>query len=140
MYNTEEAKGRPVMLNTPLHGARITQKATLNAYHRRLTYEEIANLEFIRACRRSLGIAFKWEINYRRVATERPLFTDTHKEARHACAKTHVTWNEKTWNRVFCIDEASIKIGHCVQVNITKRVEGKNTESYCIRKFRGYSS
>ena len=38
--------GRPPMLNTPLR-KRLVARATINVYHRRIIYEEIAELEGI---------------------------------------------------------------------------------------------
>ena len=48
------------MLNTPLRKRLIT-RATINAYYRRMIYEEIAKLEGIQACRRTLKAAFEKE-------------------------------------------------------------------------------
>jgi hypothetical protein len=51
---------RPPMLNTPLQ-KRLVTRATINAYHRRIIYEEIAKLEGIQAYRRTLNAAFEKE-------------------------------------------------------------------------------
>jgi transposase len=75
----KKPKGRPCMLDIPLP-LRLTRRATLNAYHRRLTYEEIADLEGIRAYRRTLTLALEKELYFRRVATEKPLLTDAYKK------------------------------------------------------------
>ena len=63
---------------------RLSRGATLDAHHRRLLYEEIADLEGIRACRPSLTIAFGKGLYRRRIATEKPLLTDAHIKARLA--------------------------------------------------------
>ena len=46
-------------------------------------------MEEIKACRRTLITAFKKEQYYRRVATEKPLLTEAHKQARLAWALLH---------------------------------------------------
>src|SRR5689334_18843245 len=68
----KKPQGRPPMLNTRLR-KRLNKRATANACHRRLSYEEIAQLEGIRACRRTLTAAFEKEQYHRRVAVEKPL-------------------------------------------------------------------
>jgi len=64
----------------------------MDAYHRRLCFQEIAALEGIDTCRRTLVEAFKKERYFRRVATEKPLLTDAHKKARLEWAQLHVNW------------------------------------------------
>jgi AraC-like DNA-binding protein len=91
--------GRPPMLNTPLR-LRLVQRATLDTRHRRLTYEQIADLEGIKACRRTLTAAFEKEQYHRRVATEKPLLTEQHKADRLTWALAHVGWSLEKWARV----------------------------------------
>jgi hypothetical protein len=49
-----------------------------------MTYEKIAQLEGIQAGRKALVAAFKKESYHRRVATAKPLLTQSHKQARLA--------------------------------------------------------
>jgi transposase len=84
----KKPQGRPPKLNTPLR-LHLIQRATLNAYHRRLTYEEVANLKGIQACRRTLRAAFKKHQYHRRVATEKPLLTEKQKQDHLTWAYTH---------------------------------------------------
>jgi methylphosphotriester-DNA--protein-cysteine methyltransferase len=88
------------MLNTRLR-KRLINRATANAFHRRLSYEEIAQLEGIRACRRTLTAAFEKEQYHRRVAVEKPLLTEAHKRARLQWAYDHLNWTPAMWARVF---------------------------------------
>ncbi len=76
----KKPKGGSCKLDTPLR-RRLTRRATLDAYHRRLTYEQVAELEGIQACRRTLIDAFEKELYHRQVATEKPLLFDAQKEA-----------------------------------------------------------
>ena len=71
-------QGRPPLLDTPRR-QRLVKRATIDAYHRRLPFQEIAILEGIDTCRRTLIKAFKKERFFRRVATEKPLLIDVHK-------------------------------------------------------------
>ena len=127
------------MLNTPLRKRLIT-RATINAYHRRMIYEEIAELEGIQACRRTLKAAFEKEQYHRRVATEKPLLTEAHKQARLAWALVHRDWPPWMWARVLWTDEASFATGGFGKVYVTRRPEEKYLDSCCFPKFRGYSS
>lgn len=52
--------GRKPILTTKKR-RRLVHRATLDAFHRRLPYEEIAELEDISVCRRSLFAAFEKE-------------------------------------------------------------------------------
>ena len=79
------------MLNIPLR-KRLVARTIIDAYHRRMIYEEIAELEGIQACRRTLNATFEKEQYHRRVATEKPLLTKAHKQARLAWALVHHNW------------------------------------------------
>ena len=63
---------------------RLVERATQDALHRRMPYEEIASIEGINACRRSLTAAFEKKRYHRRSATAKPLLTEKHKEKRLA--------------------------------------------------------
>lgn len=131
--------GRLPMLNTPIR-KRLVNRATLDAFHRRMPYEEIAQIEGIQACRRTLIKAFEKEQYHRRVATEKPLLTDAHKQARLQWAYTHLNWTDDMWARVIWTDEASFSTGGFGQVYVTRRPEEKYLDACCFPKFRGYSS
>ncbi len=73
--------GRPLMLTTRKRHCLI-QRATLDAFHRRMTYEEISQIEGISACRRTLTKAFEKEQYHRRKAAEKPLLTLSHMDRR----------------------------------------------------------
>ena len=60
---------------------RLVARATLNAAHRRMTYKEIAQLEGMQASRKALVAAFKNVSYHHRVATVKPLLTQSHKQA-----------------------------------------------------------
>ncbi len=64
-------------------------RATQGAFHRRMTYEEIAAIECISACRRTLFKTFERENHHRKVAAEKPLLTQAHREARLRWAYKH---------------------------------------------------
>jgi len=51
--------------------------------------EEVAELEGVQACRCTLVTAFEKEQYHRRVATEKPLLTEAHKQHRLAWALVH---------------------------------------------------
>jgi len=73
--------------------------------------EEIAALEGISACRRSLNAAFEKERYHRRVASEKPFLTESHMQARLAFAEAHKHWTKEIWRRVVWTDEASFCTG-----------------------------
>lgn len=72
--------GRQPMLISQIR-KRLVAHATLNAGHRRMTYQQIAHLERVMAGRKALGVVFKKELYRRRVATTKPLLTNLHKKA-----------------------------------------------------------
>ena len=69
---------------------RLIKRATIDATHRRLPFEAIAELESVDVSRNTLIKAFEREGYYRRKARKKPLLTDKHKAARLAFAKEHV--------------------------------------------------
>ena len=70
-YTPQKHRGRLPILTTQKR-RRLVQRATLNAFHRRLSYPEIAQIEGIQACKRSLIAAFEKEKYHRRTAQEKP--------------------------------------------------------------------
>jgi hypothetical protein len=92
---------------TSLIRERLIARATLDAAHRRMTYEEIAQLEGIQAGQKALVAAFQKESYHRRVATAKPLLTQSHKQARLAWAREHLEWTPEMWACVIWTDESS---------------------------------
>jgi transposase len=135
----KKPQGRPPILNTPIR-KRLIQRATIDGYHRKLAYLEIAALEEISACKRTLQKAFEKERYFRRVATEKPLLTEKHMRDRLEWAYCHKDWNSWQWSRVIWTDECSIKCGYHGQVYVTRQPEEKYLPACCIPKFRGYSA
>ena len=131
-------QGRLPLLNTPLR-QRLVKRATIDGYYRRLCLLEVAQLENIDTYRRTLVEAFKKECFFRRVATEKPLLTEAHKQVRLLWAYTHVSWTLWQWSRVIWTDECSIACSYG-QVYVTRRAEEKYDLSCCVPKFRGYSA
>ena len=84
-----------------------------------MIYEEIAELEGIQACRRTLKAAFKKEQYHRRIATEKPLLTEAHKQAHLAWALVLRNWPPWIWARVLWTDKASFATGGFGKVYIT---------------------
>lgn len=101
---------------------------------------EVAALEEISACRRTLQKAFEKERYFRRVATEKPLLTQKHMRDRLEWAYLHKDWNDWQWSRVIWTDECSIKCGYNGQIYVTRQAEEKYLPSCCVPKFRGYSA
>ena len=119
---------------------RLVDRATLDAFHRRLLYEEIAQLEGIQACKRSLITAFEREQYHCRVAAEKPLLTQAHMDARLHWAQLYKHWDEAMWECVVWTDEASFSTGGFGKVYVTRRAEEKYDNSCLVPKFRGYSA
>ena len=115
---------------------RLVWRATLDAEHRRLTYEEIAHIEGINACRRTLTKAFEKECYHRRKAAEKPLLTPAHMTRRTNFANHHKEWEFNMWRRVEWTDEATFRIGGFGDVWVTRRAEEKYDPSYLTPKFR----
>ena len=111
----EEPRGRLPTLDTPIR-KRLIQRATIDRYHRKLCYLEVAALEGIQACKRTLQQAFEKELYFRRVATEKPLLTEKHMRDRLEWALTHLSWDQAQWARVIWTDECSIICGYNGQV------------------------
>jgi hypothetical protein len=103
------------------------------------SFEEIASLEGISACKRSLYKAFEKEGYFRRLATEKPLITPEQREARLKWAYSHLNWTPEMWAAVIWTDEASIRTGGG-QIFVTRYAEEKYNIDCCMPKFRGYSS
>lgn len=114
--------------------------ATQDAFHCRMPYAEIAQLEGISACRRSLVQAFEKEAYHRRVAKEKPLLTPKHIQNRLIWAQKYKDWTEDMWNQVDWTDEASISTGGFGKIYVTRTSEETYLPSCLIPKFRGYSS
>jgi hypothetical protein len=104
-----------------------------------MTYEEIAELEEITACRCTLIAAFEKEQYHRRVATEKPLLTEAHKQARLAWAYLYRNWISEMWVRVVWTDECCFDWGFG-KVYVTRRPKEKYLDASCFPMFRGYSS
>jgi hypothetical protein len=64
----------------------------IDVYHRHMLLEEVAELEGVQACRRTLVTAFKKEQYHRHIAIEKPLLTEAHKRDRLAWALVHHDW------------------------------------------------
>ena len=131
-------RGRKPNIDTPTR-QRLVARAKQDRWHRQKPFEEIAFLEGISACKRSLLKAFEKEGYFRRVATEKPLITPEQREARLKWAYSHLEWTPEMWAAVIWTDEASIRTGGG-QVFVTRRAEEKYDINCCIPKFRGYSS
>ena len=79
----KKPQGRPPILDT-IKRQRLVKRATIDAYHRRLSFPLVAELEGIQACKRTLLKAFEKEAYFRRKATEKPLLTEQHRRDRLA--------------------------------------------------------
>ena len=119
---------------------RLVARATLDAAHRRMTFQEIAWVEGVQASRKALVAAFKMESYCRRVATSKPLLTEAQKQARLAWAIEHLSWTPELWARVVWTDECSFSTEGFGKVYVTRRPEEKYADSCCSPKFRSYSS
>jgi hypothetical protein len=71
--------GRLYIFNTPIQ-KRLIARAMINAYHRHILLEEVAELKGVQACRRTLITAFKKEQYHHRVIIEKPLLTEVYKQ------------------------------------------------------------
>lgn len=119
---------------------RLVKRATADAYHRRLPLEEIAQIEGVDACRRTLISAFRKEGFSRRKARSKPLLTEKQKATRLEFALAYINWTQEQWDRVLWTDEASIKVGWFGQIYITRTVGEEFEEACLVPKFRKYSS
>jgi transposase len=129
---------RPIL--TTQKRRRLVRRATINALHRRKTFQQIAQLEGIQVCNRALYKAFEKEGFFRRKATSKPLLTDKHKADRLAWALVHVNWDFLMWKRVVWTDECSFTTGDFGSIYVTRQAEERLNSACCIPKFRGYSS
>jgi hypothetical protein len=135
----QKPRGRPPIIDTPKR-QRLIKRATIDGYHRRLGYVQIATIEGIQACRRTLKAAFIKEQYFRRVASEKPFLTEKHQQDRLQWAYLHKDWNEWQWARVIWTDECSIALGSSGQVYITRQAEEKYLPACCVPKFRKSSA
>ena len=138
-YTPRKPQGRPPML-TVRRRMKLIKRATQDGYHRRLSYQSIAALEGIQACRRTLTRAFIQAGYNRRVAKKKPLLTDKHQTDRLAWARKHEHWDFDMWKRVLWTDEASFTTGGFGIVYITRQVDEAYEASCLVPKFRGFSS
>ena len=89
IWTPHKQRGRRPNINTPTR-QRLVARAKLDRFHRRKPFEEIAFLEGVSACKRSLYKAFKKEGYFRHIATEKPLITPEQREARLKWAYSHL--------------------------------------------------
>ena len=132
-------KGRPPVCTTPIR-QRLVQRATLNAEHRRKSFEEIAFLENLDLDHRTIRAAFEKEKYFRRIAAEKPLINEHTRILRLQWAYEHRWWTPDQWARVIWTDEASIRCGYFGQVYVTRRADEKYKAECLITKFRKYSA
>lgn len=130
--------GKRPLLDTPIRRQLIAH-ATANAEQRRKPYQVIAQELGISVCKRTLIAAFEKEKYHRRVATEKPLLTEAHKQVRLKWAWEHLHWTEDQWARIIWTDECSIRIGYG-QVFITRRPEEKYLPECLVPRFKDFSS
>jgi hypothetical protein len=71
-----------------------------------VTYNH-AYTPYMQAGRKALRAAFKVESYGRRVATAKPLLTETQKQMRLAWATGHLSWKPEQWARIIWTDECS---------------------------------
>ena len=119
---------------------RLIARATLDAAHRRMTYNDIARLEGVQVGRKALVAAFKKESYARRVATSKPLLTEAQKQVRLAWALEHLSWKPEQWAQVVWTDESSFSTGGFGKVYVTRRPEEKYADFCCTPKFKTYST
>lgn len=86
---------------------RLTARATRNAAHRRMTYQETTRLEGVQAGCKALMEAFKRESYGRCVATAKPLLTEAQKQVRLAWVTEHLSWKPEQWAQLVWTDECS---------------------------------
>lgn len=115
---------------------RLIARATLDAVHRRMPYERIAQLEGVQAGRKALMAAFKKESYGRRVATAKPLLTQAQKQARLAWAIEHLHWTPQQWAQVVWTDESIFSTEGFGRIYVTRRPDEKYVQSCCIPKLR----
>ena len=111
LWTPHKQRGRKPNIDTPTR-QRLIARATLDRFHRRKPFEEIAILEGVFACKRSLYKAFEKEGYFQRVATEKPLITPEQREARLKWAYSHLEWTPEMWAVVIWTDEAFIQTCH----------------------------
>lgn len=78
----EQVGRRPLLTTRERQRLRLVARATFDAFHRRLCYEEIARIDNIQVCKRSRISAFEKEQYHCRIAAERPFLTEKHKKGR----------------------------------------------------------
>jgi transposase len=88
VFTPKKQVGRKPILTTQKR-RRLIARATRDALHRRMPLGQIAHLEGVQVCSKSLHVAFEKEGFFRRKATHKPLLTDEHKAARLAWAIRH---------------------------------------------------
>jgi hypothetical protein len=137
-WTPHKQRGRKPNIDTPTR-QRLVARAKLDRFRRRKPFEEIALLEGVSACKRSLYKAFEKEGYFRRIATEKPLITPEQREAKLRWAYSHLEWTPEMWAAVIWTDEASIRTGGG-QIFVTRSVEEKYNIDCCVPKFRGYLS
>jgi len=81
MWTPHKHRGRKPNINT-LTRKRLIARAKLDRIHQKKPLKEIAFLEGITTCKRSLYKAFEKEGYFRRITTEKPLLTRKQRDAR----------------------------------------------------------
>jgi transposase len=127
--------GRPAKLTTRKR-RRLIARATQDAFHRRLSYLEIAKIEGLKACKRTLFKAFAKEGYFRRKSTRKPFLNEEHRRRRVEWAKLHKDWDFAQWRRVDWTDESMIRLGGFGDVWVTRTVEEKYDPACATPKFR----
>jgi transposase len=133
----QKPRGRQPILNTPIR-QRLIAHATSSHEQRLKPLREIAQELGINVDHRTLTKAFDKEGYHRRVATEKPLLTPKHIEARLFWANLAVNWTQDIWSRVIWSDEASFRVGRG-KVYVTRRPEEKYLKDCCVPKYKDFS-
>ena len=100
-FKVDKRSGRPKII-TPHLRQKLVTIVTASSHNRSLPFSSLANLIGIRVSQDVIRQALHQDEFHRRVARQKPFFTDKIKQRPYDFALLHADWRIEQWRRVIC--------------------------------------
>ena len=131
--------GRRVVCTTRKR-RRLVNRLSTDAFHRRLRFDQLSQLENLEFDIRTLRKALAKEGYKRHLARKKPWLSEAHKEARLQWAQEHLNWSDRQWTSVLWTDEASVRCGYFGQIYVTRTKDEALNKDCLTTRYRKYSA
>jgi len=109
-FKVDMHSGRPKII-TPHLRQKLVTIVTASSHNRSLPFASLANLIGIRVSQDVIGQALHQDGFHRRVARQKPFFTDKIKQRQYDFALLYADWRIEKWRRVIWTDESAFNVG-----------------------------